>query len=285
MKQENFDFLAALLKKTSGHLLTADKGYLLDSRLGPIARKEGAGSVEELIERMRMRRDDKLAWTVTEAMTTNETFFFRDRTPFDLFQSEVIPHMVENRRPASRMKIWCAAASSGQEPYSLAMILREQLAKLRGMQFDILATDISAKVIEKAKAGFYSQFEVQRGLPVQLLVKYFQQEGDTWKIDPALRQNIVYKTFNLLEPYTRLGTFDVIYCRNVLIYFDAPTKKDILNRLARALAPDGFLFLGAAETVVGLTDAFEPVSGKRGLYRRKSAASSARPAFPTRVAS
>lgn len=285
MKQENFDFLVTMLKKTSGHLLTADKGYLLDSRLGPIARKEGVGSVEELVERMRLRNDEKLNWAVTEAMTTNETFFFRDRTPFDLFQQEVIPHLIEHRRPGARAKIWCAAASSGQEPYSLAMILKEAQAKLQGMQFDILATDISEKVIEKAKAGFYSQFEVQRGLPVQLLVKYFQKEGDAWKIDPSLRQNIAFKTFNLLENFTRLGTFDVIYCRNVLIYFDPPTKKDILDRLARVVAPDGFLFLGAAETVVGLTDAFEPVTGKRGLYRRRQAGAPARPAFPSRVAS
>ncbi len=269
MKKENFEFLANMLLKKSGHVLSAEKGYLLDSRLGPIARKEGVASVDELVTAMRSRNEERLNWAVTEAMTTNETFFFRDRTPFDLFKAEVIPHLVANRPAASKIKIWCAAASAGQEPYSLAMILREERAKLRGMQMDILASDISDKIIEKAKAGIYSQFEVQRGLPVQLLVKYFQKEGDMWRIDPSLRQNIAFRTFNLLGNYRSHGTFDVVFCRNVLIYFNQETKRDILNRMAAQMTPDGFLFLGAAETVLGLSDAFEPVTGKRGLYRRK----------------
>ncbi len=268
MNKANFDFLADMLLKKSGHVLAPEKGYLLDSRLGPIARKEGAASVDELITTMRSRNDERLNWAVTEAMTTNETFFFRDRTPFDLFKSEVIPHLVENRKPGVKARIWCAAASAGQEPYSLAMILREERSALRGMQMDILASDISGKVIEKAKAGIYSQFEVQRGLPVQLLVKYFQKQGDMWQIDPSLRQNINFKTFNLLENFRQLGSFDVVFCRNVLIYFDQKTKQDILNRIAERMSPDGFLFLGAAETVLGLSSAFEPVAGKRGLYRR-----------------
>ncbi len=268
MNKANFDFLADMLLKKSGHVLAPEKGYLLDSRLGPIARKEGAASVDELITTMRSRNDERLNWAVTEAMTTNETFFFRDRTPFDLFKSEVIPHLVENRKPGVKARIWCAAASAGQEPYSLAMILREERSALRGMQMDILASDISGKVIEKAKAGIYSQFEVQRGLPVQLLVKYFQKQGDMWQIDPSLRQNINFKTFNLLESFRQLGSFDVVFCRNVLIYFDQKTKQDILNRIAERMPPDGFLFLGAAETVLGLSNAFEPIAGKRGLYRR-----------------
>jgi len=268
MNKDNFNFLADLLLKKSGHLLSQEKGYLLDSRLGPIARKEGVASVDELVSAMRTRNDDRLNWAVTEAMTTNETFFFRDRTPFDLFKSEVIPHLVENRRPGVKARIWCAAASAGQEPYSISMILREERTALRGMQMDILASDISEKVIEKAKAGIYSQFEVQRGLPVQLLVKYFQKQGDLWQVDPSLRQNILFKTFNLLENFGALGSFDVVFCRNVLIYFNQETKRDILNRIAKRMAPDGFLFLGAAETVLGLTNAFEPIAGKRGLYRR-----------------
>ena len=272
MNSANFEFLANLLLKKSGHVLSPEKGYLLDSRLGPIARKEGLSSVEELVQSMRTGNDQRLSWAVTEAMTTNETFFFRDRTPFDLFKSEVIPHLAENRRPGSKARIWCAAASAGQEPYSLAMILREERSALRGVQMDILASDISDKVIEKAKAGLYSQFEVQRGLPVQLLVKYFQKQGDLWQVDPSLRQNISFKTFNLLNSFQTLGTFDVVFCRNVLIYFNRQTKTDILNRIASRLAPDGFLFLGAAETVLGLTDAFEPVAGKRGLYKRKAIA-------------
>ncbi|VAV92925.1 Chemotaxis protein methyltransferase CheR [hydrothermal vent metagenome] len=278
MQADNFEFLATLLMKQSGHVLAPEKGYLLDSRLGPIARKEGVASVDELVSSMRSRRDERLNWAVTEAMTTNETFFFRDRTPFDLFKSEVIPYLTANRKPGSKARIWCAAASAGQEPYSLAMILREERTALKGMQADILASDISEKVIAKAKAGIYSQFEVQRGLPVQLLVKYFQKEGEMWKVDPVLRQNIMFKTFNLLESYLALGTFDVVFCRNVLIYFNQETKRDILNRMAAKMAPDAFLFLGAAETVLGITDAFEPVAGKRGLYRRKQQASAIRAA-------
>ncbi|MDQ7018464.1 MAG: protein-glutamate O-methyltransferase CheR [Robiginitomaculum sp.] len=272
MNSQDFDFLVSMLKKRSGHVLSADKGYLLDSRLGPIARKENFASVEALVAAMRTRNDERLNAMVTEAMTTNETFFFRDRTPFDLFKSEVIPHLTANRRPGSKIKIWCAAASTGQEPYSLAMILREEAARMKGMASSILATDISDKVLQKAKTGLYSQFEVQRGLPVQLMVKYFEKVDDLWRIDPSLQQHITFRKYNLLDSFRALGQFDVVFCRNVLIYFDQETKSDILNRLAQCMAPDGFLFLGAAETVMGLSDAFVPVPGKRGLYVRKEKA-------------
>jgi chemotaxis protein methyltransferase CheR len=276
MNNQDFTFLVEMLKKRSGHVLSADKGYLLDSRLGPIARKESFASVDALVQAMRTRNDERLNAMVTEAMTTNETFFFRDRTPFDLFKSEVIPHLAENRRPASKIKIWCAAASSGQEPYSLAMILQEEAAKLKGLSNSILATDISEKVLQKAKTGLYSQFEVQRGLPVQLMVKYFEKADDLWRISPRLQQHITFRKFNLLDNFRVLGQFDVVFCRNVLIYFDQQTKSDILNRLAQSIAPDGFLFLGAAETVMGLSDAFAPVPGKRGLYIRKEKQAAAR---------
>jgi len=269
MNDQDFTFLVQLLKKRSGHVLAKDKGYLLDSRLGPIARKEGYDTVDALVSAMRTRPDERLNSAVTEAMTTNETYFFRDRTPFDLFKNDVIPHLAANRRPGSTTKIWCAAASTGQEPYSLAMILREEAARLKGIQASIMATDISAKVLQKAQTGLYSQFEVQRGLPVQLLVKYFEKEGDLWRLDPSLKQHINFRKFNLLDNFSSLGQFDVVFCRNVLIYFDQPTKADILNRLDKAIAADGFLFLGAAETVMGLSDAFSPVPGKRGLYVKK----------------
>ena len=269
MNDQDFAYLVQMLKKSSGHVLSKDKGYLLDSRLGPIARKEGFDSVASLVQAVRTRRDTRLEAAITEAMTTNETFFFRDRTPFDLFKSEVIPHLASARKPGSRTKIWCAAASTGQEPYSLAMILREEAARMKGIQASILATDISDKVLQKAKAGLYSQFEVQRGLPVQLLVKYFEKTGDLWRIDPSLQQHISFRKFNLLDNFRALGQFDVVFCRNVLIYFDQPTKSDILARLDQSIAPDGFLFLGAAETVMGLSEAFAPVPGKRGLYVKK----------------
>ena len=177
-----------------------------------------------------------------------------------------MPALLAARASQRRIRIWCAAASSGQEPYSLAMCLKEMAAKLAGWRVDIVATDISRDVLEKANAGIYSQFEVQRGLPVQHLIKYFVQKGETWQITPDIRAMVEFRPFNLLNDFMPLGNFDVVFCRNVLIYFDQPTKLDILNRIARVMPKDGYLMLGAAETVVGLTEAFKPSSDRRGLY-------------------
>jgi chemotaxis protein methyltransferase CheR len=199
-------------------------------------------------------------------MTTNESFFFRDKVPFDLFRNEIMPALLATRAAQRSIRIWCAAASTGQEPYSLAMCLKEMAGKLAGWRIEILGTDLSTEVLQKAKTGIYSQFEVQRGLPIQLLVKYFAQIGETWQVAPELRAMVQYKPLNLLHNFSHLGTFDVIFCRNVLIYFDQPTKVAVLDRMAKSLQPDGFLLLGAAETVVGLTDTFKPVPDQRGLY-------------------
>jgi chemotaxis protein methyltransferase CheR len=231
----------------------------------PIARKAGLQSIGDLIGKLRGFGDRTLQTAVVEAMTTNESFFFRDKTPFEHFTDTIIPHLLETRK-RGRVRIWCAAASTGQEPYSLAMCLKENASKLGGLSFEILATDISNEVLDKAKAGFYSQFEVQRGLPVQLLLKYFTQHGEMWQIAPEIRAMVTYKYFNLLESFASLGQFDVIFCRNVLIYFDQATKTDIMQRLSKQMPDDGYLLLGAAETVVGLTTAFQAIPGKRGLY-------------------
>jgi chemotaxis protein methyltransferase CheR len=203
---------------------------------------------------------------VVEAMTTNESFFFRDKTPFEHFQQVMLPHLLQARARDRRIKIWCAAASTGQEPYSLAITIRELAAKLAGWRLDITATDLSTEVLEKAKAGVYTQFEVQRGLPINTLLKYFEQSGETWRIDPSLRGMITWRQLNLLDDFRHLGTFDIVFCRNVLIYFDNPTKASVLEKIAKMLTPDGFLVLGAAETVVGLTSSFKPMADKRGLY-------------------
>ncbi|MBL4801482.1 MAG: protein-glutamate O-methyltransferase CheR, partial [Emcibacter sp.] len=200
------------------------------------------------------------------AMTTNESFFFRDNTPFDLFREDVLPSLLKSRATSKRLRIWCAAASTGQEPYSLAIILSEMQAKLAGWKVEIVGTDLSQQVLDKAKAGIYSQFEVQRGLPIKLLMKYFTQAGEMWQISEKIRNMVTYKPFNLLDSFSGLGTFDVIFCRNVLIYFHQETKAQVLDRLRRQLPDDGTLFLGAAETVLGLTDKFKPVQGKRGMY-------------------
>jgi chemotaxis protein methyltransferase CheR len=204
---------------------------------------------------------------VVEAMTTNETFFFRDKVPFDHFRDSIMPEILRARGNRKSIRIWCAAGSTGQEPYSLAMCLKEMNAATSGWRIEILATDLSQEVLEKSKAGIYSQFEVQRGLPIQMLVKYFKQIGELWQINADIRAMVQHRQLNLLHDFSQLGVFDVIFCRNVLIYFDQDTKIKIFNRLAKATEADGFLVLGAAETVVGLTDAFSPYPERRGLYR------------------
>jgi len=279
----DYDYLRKLLKDRSGLVLSADKQYLVESRLTPLARKAGIASLGELVAKLRSN-NERLAVDVVEAMTTNESFFYRDKIPFDHFRDTIMPGLLAARARERRLRIWCAAASTGQEPYSLAMCLKEMKDKLAGWRVEILGTDLSAEVLEKAKAGVYSQFEVQRGLPIQMLVKHFSQVGDTWQISPEIRAMVQYRPLNLLSDFAHLGSFDVVFCRNVLIYFDQETKIGVLNRIARLLDPDGFLVLGAAETVVGLTDAFKPLVDKRGLYApnkdaAKPALALARPAL------
>src|SRR5262249_15244191 len=213
-------------------------------------------------------------------MTTNETFFFRDKVPFDHFRDTIMPELLKSREARRSLRIWCAASSTGQEPYSLAMCLKEMGAALSGWRVEIIATDLSQEVWEKSKAGFYSQFEVQRGLPIQFLMKYFKQIGESWQINPELRAMVQYRQLNLLHDFSQLGVFDVIFCRNVLIYFDQDTKINIFSRLARQIEPDGFLVLGAAETVVGLTDAFRPIPERRGLYKPNDARAAAAKPMP-----
>ncbi|MCH7693722.1 MAG: protein-glutamate O-methyltransferase [Proteobacteria bacterium] len=266
MKPVDFEFLSQLLNKRSGLVLTEDKAYLLESRLMPVARKRGMKGLEDLISTIRTSKEEDLLREVTEAMTTNESFFFRDIKPFDTFRDVILPDLLENRAVMKSFRIWCAAASSGQEPYSLAMVMKEQAAKLTGWSYEIVATDISTKMLDKATKGIYSQFEVQRGLPIQLLLKYFKKANDVWEIDPSLRDMVTFKEFNLLNDPKALGRFDVVFCRNVLIYFDQPTKTRILDWIGRMLPADGRLFLGGAETVLGITDKFKPVPGQRGVY-------------------
>jgi chemotaxis protein methyltransferase CheR len=259
-----YDFLRASLKERSGLVLSADKQYLVESRLLPIARKAGFAGLSELVAALKRQDGEALMTKVVEAMTTNETFFFRDKVPFENFRSTVLPALLGARRASRTIRIWCAAASTGQEPYSLAMALSEM--DLAGWRIDLVATDLSNGVLEKARQGIYSQFEVQRGLPIQLLIKYFSQVGEMWQIAPEIRAMVKFQQVNLLTDFSRLGIFDLIFCRNVLIYFDHETKISVLDRLGRRSAGDGYLILGAAETVVGLTDNFKVVPESRGLY-------------------
>jgi chemotaxis protein methyltransferase CheR len=272
MSPDDFDYLRKMLKERSGLVLSGEKQYLAESRLLPLARKHGMTTLAELIGKLRSPLAVTLTSEVVDAMTTNETFFFRDKLPFELFRSVVMPAIIAARARDKRIRIWCTAAATGQEPYSLAMTLKSMGAQLAGYKVSILATDICAAVLEKAQAGIYSQFEVQRGLPIQLLVKYFSQVGEQWQIAPEIRGMVQFRPLNLLNDFSPLGGFDIVFCRNVLIYFDQPTKAEVLTRLARQMPGEGFLVLGAAETVVGLTDAFKPVTDKRGLYAPTGAA-------------
>lgn len=267
MRPDQFEFMRGFLKERSGLVLGDDKAYLLESRLTPVARKQGLKDLEELIDKVKASGDAALASAVTEAMTTNESFFFRDQKPFDLFRDTVIPHLAEHRADGKAFRVWSAAASSGQEPYSIAMLLREAAATFNGWKYDIVGTDLSSEVIKKAQDGIYSQFEVQRGMPIQLLVKYFDKSNDQWQIKPDVRAMVQYKVYNLLHEFSALGKFDVVFCRNVLIYFDQETKKMVLENIAAQMPSDGFLFLGGAETVLGITDMFKPIPGLRGIYK------------------
>ena len=262
----DYDFLRKYLKDRSGLVLSSDKQYLVESRLLPVARRAGLGSLGELVSTLKRGGADALMTTVVEAMMTNESLFFRDKTPFEHFRTTVMPALTAARRASRTLRIWCAAASTGQEPYSLAMALKEMERHLSGWRIELLATDISNEVLEKARQGLYSQFEVQRGLPIQLLIKHFSQVGEAWQIAPEIRAMVKYRQLNLLADFSHLGMFDLVFCRNILIYFDQATKIDLLNRLAKIVASDGFLVLGAAETVVGLTDSFKIVGDRHGLY-------------------
>ena len=266
----DYEFLRKLLKERSGLDLSADKQYLLESRLIPLARKAGVPGLPELVQKLKGGAEPLIA-DVVEAMTTNETFFFRDKVPFDHFKGTIMPAMLQARAGRRSLRIWCAASSTGQEPYSIAMCLKELGAALTGWRVEIIATDLSQGVLEKSRAGLFSQFEVQRGLPIQLLVKHFTQTGELWQLNADIRAMVQFRQLNLLQDFSNLGVFDIIFCRNVLIYFDQNTKTNVFGRLAKVIEPDGFLMLGAAETVVGLTEAFKPYPDRRGLYSPNSA--------------
>ena len=267
MNTTDFEYLAAFLMKRSGMSLRPEKEYLVNSRLIPVARSVDLNSIEELVQALREGRNSELERIVTEAMTTNETLFFRDKTPFEELKDVLLPALTRARAEERRLRIWCAAASTGQEPYSIAMVLHDAVPSLQNWDVEIVATDISHEVLKRSEEGLYSQFEVQRGLPIQLLIKHFQQCGAEWQIKDHLRERIRFQYLNLLSNFSHLGKFDIVFCRNVLIYFDIETKRDVLDRIKRTMADDGYLLLGAAETVMGITGEFERYrTCKSGVY-------------------
>ncbi len=249
MKPEIFRFFSNLVAKSSGIQLKEEKIYLFESRLNELARRLGFKSIEELYREASKNLASSLREAIVEAMTTKETFFFRDWHPFEVLRRQVIPELMELRRQEKTLKFWSAATSTGQEAYSIAMIIYEHFPELLSWNVGILATDISKEAIAKAKSGAYSQIEINRGLPATLLIKYFRQDGTKWIIDERIRQMITFRQLNLIKPFPSwLGHFDVVFCRYVLIYFPSETKKQVLNRISRVMKPRGYLFLGATET-------------------------------------
>jgi chemotaxis protein methyltransferase CheR len=275
VNSQDFEFIAQLLRKRAGIVLTGDKLYLLESRLAPLARKEGLPSIDDLIHVVRARREERLIAQVVDVMTTSETYFFRDKTPFEHLRDGIFP-ILSGARRGGRIRLWCAACSTGQEAYSIAMMLDENPELTGGVPVEIVASDISDRCLERARQGLFTQFEVQRGLPIQMLVRHFTQQDDHWRISERQRQQVTFRKQNLIDAnYSLGGKFDVVLCRNVLTYFDGPTKSDVLERIAQQLNPGGYLILGAAESVVGLTNSFEAAQDRRGLYKLAARASKA----------
>lgn len=260
-------FLCDLLRAESGLSLTTEKRYLLETRLTPIVRRNDLRSLSELVGALKQKRDPGLVLDVVDAMTTNESLFFRDGRPFDQLRDVILPEL-EAKVGARPIKIWSAAASTGQEAYSAAMIWLEAARRPAHKRIEIVGTDISEKALKRAKAGLYSQFEVQRGMPSRLLLKYFQQQGKDWQLKDEVRQMVRFQPHNLLKPLPTGGPFDVVFCRNVLIYFDNRDKQKVIGHVAERIAPGGFLLLGGAESLIGISDRFSNVDGSRGLYRR-----------------
>jgi chemotaxis protein methyltransferase CheR len=275
VNSQDFEFVAQLLRKRAGIVLTGDKVYLLESRLAPLARKEGLPSIDDLIHVVRSRREERLINQLVDVMTTSETYFFRDRTPFEHLREAIFPILAGARR-GGRIRLWSAACSTGQEPYSISMMLEDNTQLTGGVPVEIVATDISDRALERARQGLFTQFEVQRGLPIQMLLHHFTQQDDHWRISERQRQQVTFRKLNLIDAsYSLGGKFDIVFCRNVLTYFDGPTKSEVLERIAQQLNPGGFLILGSGESVVGLTTAFEPAQDRRGLYKLAARASKA----------
>lgn len=264
---EAFGFVRDLVRRESAIVLGPGKEYLVESRLLPLARSEGAADIESFIARVRSQPNGPASRRLVEALTTNETSFFRDTEPFTALGGTVVPALVDARAAVRRLRVWCAACSSGQEPYSVAMTLRDVPA-LAGWSIEIVGTDLSDQMLDRCRQGRYSQLEVNRGLPVTHLVRHFERDGASWKVNADLARMTSFSNVNLMRPFPPMGRFDVVFLRNVLIYFDVPTKKDILRRVRQVLAPDGFLFLGAAEMTMGVDDAWERVAvGRSSVYR------------------
>ncbi|MCB0309768.1 MAG: protein-glutamate O-methyltransferase CheR [Bdellovibrionales bacterium] len=261
---EDFRYISELVRNEAAIVLETGKEYLVETRLGPIVTQEGLGDISALVKALKENPLLILRQKVVDALTTNETSFFRDVEPFDVLREVVLPDLIERRKAQRKMRIWCAAASTGQELYSIAMIIRENFPELLNWDLRIQGTDINQDVLDKAKSGVYNQMEVNRGLPAKLLIKYFEKEGKLWKIKSELREMIKFSRLNLIKPWGFMEKTDIIFVRNVLIYFDRETKQEIFKKMKAIFASDGYLFLGAAETTLGIDESFQRHAVKKG---------------------
>lgn len=265
MKQDDVAYLAQMLRRRSGLLFGRPKPEFIKSRLAPVMRRFGFKDIGALVAELRHGRD-ALATAVTEAMTTNESSFFRDRPSFELFRERVLPELLARRAATRRLRVWSAACAAGQEAYSIAMVLDDHKLPAKGWTVDIVATDINSEMIARGEQGLYSQFEVQRGLPIRRLVDHFSQEASGWRVSEPLRRMVTFRPFNLLDSFGWLDDIDVVFCRNVLMYLDHKSKTSVLDKISEILMPDGYLLLGTVETTLGLSNAFEPVAEAPGIY-------------------
>ena len=265
MRPDDIETIRQFVHARSGVVIDPTKTYSIETRLAPVARREGFASIDDLIAAIRDRREDRLIWAAAEALVAGESSFFRDHAPFEAFRDEILPTLAQSRQ-GRPIKVWSAACGTGQEPYSLAMILDDERSKMLGVKVELFGSDISERALEKAASGTYSQFEVQRGLPIRLLVRHFDKTDESWTLTARIRQAVRWRRINLLADLRALGQFDVIFCRNAISAFDVQTRRRVLEQLARALPDDGWLVLGLDETVGGVTEALRAAPGRRGLY-------------------
>lgn len=266
ISEPDLKYVSEFVYKKAAIVLDASKGYLVESRLQPLAKRHGFASLDEMIAKLRAQPQNGIHWEVIEAMTTNETYFFRDVHPFDMLKKNILPELIKKREAARQLNIWCGASSSGQEIYSVLMLLKENFPGLSTWKINFIASDISKEMLERCKEGCYTQLEVNRGLAAPLLIKYFQKIGVQWQVKDDLRKMVEYRQINLAQNWGVLPPMDMVFMRNVLIYFDQPTKKNIFQRLAKLVKPDGYLFLGGAETTMGIDDSFKRIAVDKSSY-------------------
>lgn len=264
---QDFDYIRKLVYDKSAIVLEAGKEYLVESRVLPLVQKEGLNSIRELVQKLQKVNNHELVEEVVDALTTNETSFFRDFFPFEAMREKVIPELLEKRQNIREINLWCAASASGQEPYSVAILLRENFPQLAGWKIHFMASDISREMLDRCRNGRFSQLEINRGLSAVLMVKYFQRHGSEWEVKPVIRDMIYFTKINLSEPFPFMPDMDIVFIRNVLIYFDVPMKIEILKKVRKVLRPDGYVFLGGAETTLNLDSAFDRLDYKQsGCY-------------------